>query len=599
MKKILFLLFLVSFICIAGKPQTNVSGNITANTTWTKANSPYTLVGNVGVPSAYTLTIEPGVTVQRLNDYQLFINGAVKINGTVTDSIVFADFDKLDNLSKYFIEFQKSTLDSSSLRFVSFQNAPGDSTYYIGLNEGNKATQANANSGSFHIARSNLSHGYVEANDNQGIGNMDIDSCFIVVCHIDQQFYAEQINISNSQLYACYIPSSMTDKTNFFNCYLNGINMPQQGSFIFSDCTVENSRLGSGLFTSPPAYGFVTINNSTFRNTSLAGEETVFKIINSSFTITNKIYNLDNTESKYLISGGRIVMLNSNLADSSSYNVSGIELNQVTAAANDTINHNQFYNFYDAVTVNDFPAIKLDSNNFFTVGRYDIVNNTSQNFSALYNYFQLKDGQTIDDVIYDQKDDLSLGLVTYTPYSSGPGVLAVNLLSFAGNVVENTIKLSWQTSKDVDASSFIIERKTNNEFIPVGNVLSNSKSSITNYYFTDQAPVTGTNYYRLKMIDADGRNIYSSTVAIKYLNNERDFILYPNPASSYVFIKCAVLNNDTQLKIVDAAGKQIKTVIATKGSSQIKINLSGISKGLYKVTWQDDTKKESKTLLIQ
>jgi hypothetical protein len=91
MKKLLLvflgLLFLFTNQAIS---QTNVSGNITGNTTWTKANSPYLLTGTVGVPAAYQLTIEPGVVVQRTGDFQILINGAVSIQGSATDSIVFS-----------------------------------------------------------------------------------------------------------------------------------------------------------------------------------------------------------------------------------------------------------------------------------------------------------------------------------------------------------------------------------------------------------------------------------------------------------------------------------------------------------------------------
>ena len=40
----------------------SVSGTITEDTTWTAANSPYTLTGHITVDSGVTLTIEPGVT---------------------------------------------------------------------------------------------------------------------------------------------------------------------------------------------------------------------------------------------------------------------------------------------------------------------------------------------------------------------------------------------------------------------------------------------------------------------------------------------------------------------------------------------------------
>jgi len=43
---------------------TEVSGNITTNTTWTVANSPYVITGMVTIPDGITLTIDAGVTVQ-------------------------------------------------------------------------------------------------------------------------------------------------------------------------------------------------------------------------------------------------------------------------------------------------------------------------------------------------------------------------------------------------------------------------------------------------------------------------------------------------------------------------------------------------------
>src|SRR3954468_7910830 len=86
-KTLLFLSFLVA---VKGFTQTYVSGNIKGNTTWTKANSPYILTGVVGVPAAYTLTIEPGVTVERTAVGQdIIINGALQCNGTEADSVIF------------------------------------------------------------------------------------------------------------------------------------------------------------------------------------------------------------------------------------------------------------------------------------------------------------------------------------------------------------------------------------------------------------------------------------------------------------------------------------------------------------------------------
>lgn len=65
---------------------TDVTGIISSDTAWTKANSPYSLTGPVGVPEGVTLTIEPGATVN-LNDHYIRVNGTLRARGSSTDKI--------------------------------------------------------------------------------------------------------------------------------------------------------------------------------------------------------------------------------------------------------------------------------------------------------------------------------------------------------------------------------------------------------------------------------------------------------------------------------------------------------------------------------
>jgi hypothetical protein len=87
MKKLLLsILFLIPLAAIC---QTNVSGGIYSNTTWTKANSPYIVTDDVILMQGFTLTIEPG-TVVRFKSYKsLEIKGTLVAHGTALDSIIF------------------------------------------------------------------------------------------------------------------------------------------------------------------------------------------------------------------------------------------------------------------------------------------------------------------------------------------------------------------------------------------------------------------------------------------------------------------------------------------------------------------------------
>ena len=62
MQRLLLLSIILPFFLIGiSHADTNMSGNITTDTTWTLANSPYIVTGRVQVFEGATLTIEQGV----------------------------------------------------------------------------------------------------------------------------------------------------------------------------------------------------------------------------------------------------------------------------------------------------------------------------------------------------------------------------------------------------------------------------------------------------------------------------------------------------------------------------------------------------------
>ncbi|MBL4654407.1 MAG: hypothetical protein JKY33_01110, partial [Bacteroidia bacterium] len=93
--------------------QTNVSGIITTNTTWTVANSPYIVTANILVNSGVALTIEPGVTVDFDASQYLYIDGILIADGTVDSNITFSSNLSSPNVGDWYgIKFRDSSVDS-------------------------------------------------------------------------------------------------------------------------------------------------------------------------------------------------------------------------------------------------------------------------------------------------------------------------------------------------------------------------------------------------------------------------------------------------------------------------------------------------------
>lgn len=104
------------------------------------------------------------------------------------------------------------------------------------------------------------------------------------------------------------------------------------------------------------------------------------------------------------------------------------------------------------------------------------------------------------------------------------GLLPIKLNSFSGYPDGTVNRLHWTTDAAVDAKAYSVERSTDgNHFSLLATVDANAG---TDYRYTDPvAPATNA-YYRLRMLDADGRFSYSSTLLISRTGRNA-MTLYP------------------------------------------------------------------------
>lgn len=173
------------------------------------------------------------------------------------------------------------------------------------------------------------------------------------------------------------------------------------------------------------------------------------------------------------------------------------------------------------------------------------------------------------------------------------GVLPIKLSNFSAIRKDKDALLNWQVAnQDANASHFEIERGyTGSNFINIGRIDVNLNSGATaTYSYHDVDILTkksnGVVFYRLKMVDKDGKFTYSDIKSIKLSFKAFAVNLYPNPAKGFSNL-IIDLNNPSQVavSISDASGRIVHKVefVGFKGVNQHKVDLSKLAGGTYMV----------------
>ncbi len=179
-------------------------------------------------------------------------------------------------------------------------------------------------------------------------------------------------------------------------------------------------------------------------------------------------------------------------------------------------------------------------------------------------------------------------------YPMGP--LPVTLLSFTGEQLGKTNLLKWVTSQEINTSHFELERSaTANSFTVIKNVLAAGNSNTAkNYSSVDEFPLTGNNFYRLKMVDADGSFKYSNIVLLRVLDNDVLLSVFPNPVADKlnIAISNSAIINKLQLQVFDNGGKLISQQSVTN-SNGISLDVSRYAAGVYLLKIMYNGKEET------
>jgi FG-GAP-like repeat/IPT/TIG domain/FG-GAP repeat len=180
-------------------------------------------------------------------------------------------------------------------------------------------------------------------------------------------------------------------------------------------------------------------------------------------------------------------------------------------------------------------------------------------------------------------------------------VAVFQLLSFIGAYSGGVPLLQWQTANDGIISFYAVERETSDDQFEVIATInpSTSDSTIHSYSYSDPGFNPGTNHYRLRMQDSTAAYTYSSTIAVQLPGKATILGLYPNPVIyGFTYVTLPDASSNSQFQVLDMTGKVMKTQLVEVGIPQVRVDMSGLIPGVYKLVWSNGSKAAFQTVLV-
>lgn len=170
------------------------------------------------------------------------------------------------------------------------------------------------------------------------------------------------------------------------------------------------------------------------------------------------------------------------------------------------------------------------------------------------------------------------------------GTLPVKLSAFTGEKNGGRITLSWATALEINSGYFQVERSNDTKLWNTIGVVGASGNSGTEkkYMFADQTPANGNNYYRLKIVDIDGKYEYSPIRNISAEITGLQVSAAPNPAYNILNIGISQPSaKEFSIKLINRSGQVVFSRKYSGSVAKIPLEVSRYPEGSYFVETTD------------
>jgi hypothetical protein len=184
-------------------------------------------------------------------------------------------------------------------------------------------------------------------------------------------------------------------------------------------------------------------------------------------------------------------------------------------------------------------------------------------------------------------------------YTISNNALPVKLQNFQVTLSEGAVAISWTTTEETNSQNFEVQRSYDaKNWTVIANVkaLGNHVGPKL-YNHVDTDVVKATNYYRLKMVDLDGKFAYSTIKSVQTKNAAKVVAyVFPNPASDKLYISAENKSGVKSVFIYTGDGK-LALNAGKVTNNEINIKSLPVGKYMVRVIYNDKSMKVSQVLV--
>jgi len=181
--------------------------------------------------------------------------------------------------------------------------------------------------------------------------------------------------------------------------------------------------------------------------------------------------------------------------------------------------------------------------------------------------------------------------------------LSVDLLSFTGKNNNGNADLQWVTSRENEPVTFNLEKSNDGSaFNSIATVKGHGNNNENNFYqYTDPAAISGQVWYRLALVNKDGKKKYSRIVSLSDQTIDFGFTNVINPFNHELDFAVSVPENARiETLLLNLSGKPVRKEnfnVYEGENSLIISNTDNLPAGMYILQVRDNDKVISKKLI--